>query len=164
MIELWQLSFHFVPLEEVIFCLLTHWWNQIKLPGYRVRFLCKHKSTYKANTAYFYSVTCREVLQLTIISIADQRDVPQYMDMPWLMTCVMALTISVTKKHTVDSLNNKLIFSASFVENVHLSLSRCVSSDSVRPLYLNKHRRGVKDSANLGRTVPGVGHKLPWLF
>lgn len=29
-----------------------------------------------------------------MISIADQRDVPQYMDMPWLMTWVMALTIS----------------------------------------------------------------------
>ncbi len=34
---------------------------------------------------------------LTMISIADQRDVPQYMDMPWLMTCVMALTISKTQ-------------------------------------------------------------------
>jgi len=31
-----------------------------------------------------------------MISIADQRDVPQYMDIPWLMTCVMALTISET--------------------------------------------------------------------
>lgn len=101
MIELWQLSFHFVPLEEVIFCLLTHWWNQIKLPGYRVRFLGKYKSTHEANThAYFDSVTRREVLRLTIISIADQRDVPQYMDMPWLITCVMALTISATRKHS----------------------------------------------------------------
>lgn len=39
-IQLWELSFHFVPLEEVIFRLLTHWWNQIKLPGHRIRFLC----------------------------------------------------------------------------------------------------------------------------
>lgn len=42
-IELWELSFHFVPLEEMIFRLLTHWWNQIKLPGHGVPFLGEHK-------------------------------------------------------------------------------------------------------------------------
>lgn len=35
-IKLWQLSFHFVPLEEMILSLLTHWWNEIELPGHRV--------------------------------------------------------------------------------------------------------------------------------
>lgn len=40
---------------------------------------------------------------LTMISIADQRDVPQYMDMPWLMTCVMALTISKTQNTHVQT-------------------------------------------------------------
>lgn len=36
---------------------------------------------------------------LTMISMADHRDVPQYMDMPWLITCVIALTISVNIKY-----------------------------------------------------------------
>lgn len=35
-IKLWQLSFHFVPLEEMILGLLTHWWNEVELPGHRV--------------------------------------------------------------------------------------------------------------------------------
>lgn len=38
-----------------------------------------------------------------MISIADQRDVPQYMDRPWLMTCVMALTISKTQNTHVQT-------------------------------------------------------------
>lgn len=33
-----------------------------------------------------------------MISMALQRDVPQYMAMPWFITCVMARTISAGKK------------------------------------------------------------------
>lgn len=33
-----------------------------------------------------------------MISMADHRDVPQYMDIPWLITCVIALTISVKRQ------------------------------------------------------------------
>ena len=44
-----------------------------------------------------------ELEWLTMISMADQREVPQYMDMPWLMTCVMALTISVGDRECVCS-------------------------------------------------------------
>ena len=46
-IEFRQLNFHFVPLEEVILCLLTHWWNQIKLPGHRVCFLIYYEEGMK---------------------------------------------------------------------------------------------------------------------
>lgn len=34
----------------------------------------------------------------TMISIELQRDVPQYMAIPWLITWVMALTVSVKKQ------------------------------------------------------------------
>ena len=39
MIELWELSLHLFPLEEVILGLLTHWRDEVELPGYRVRLL-----------------------------------------------------------------------------------------------------------------------------
>lgn len=39
MVELWKMSFHFFPLEEMILCLFTHWWDEIELPGHRIRFL-----------------------------------------------------------------------------------------------------------------------------
>jgi hypothetical protein len=35
-----------------------------------------------------------------MISMADHRDVPQYMDIPWLITWVIALTISAETKTT----------------------------------------------------------------
>lgn len=40
--------------------------------------------------------------RLTMISMPLQREVPQYMAMPWLMTCVMARTISVGTKSMVS--------------------------------------------------------------
>lgn len=40
-VDLWKLSFHFLPLEEMILSLLAHRRNQIKLPGHRIRFLIK---------------------------------------------------------------------------------------------------------------------------
>lgn len=41
---------------------------------------------------------------LTIISMADHREVPQYMDIPWFITCVIALTISArTKQKTISN-------------------------------------------------------------
>lgn len=40
-VDLWKLSFHLLPLEEMILGLLTHRRNQIKLPGHRIRFLIK---------------------------------------------------------------------------------------------------------------------------
>lgn len=36
-----------------------------------------------------------------MISMALQRDVPQYMAMPWLITCVIARTISAGQKQGV---------------------------------------------------------------
>lgn len=35
---------------------------------------------------------------LTIISMAVHRDVPQYIAIPWLITCVIALTISTERR------------------------------------------------------------------
>lgn len=40
-VDLWELSFHFLPLEEMILGLLAHRRNQIKLPGHRICFLIK---------------------------------------------------------------------------------------------------------------------------
>lgn len=41
MVELRKLSFHFLPLEEMILSLLAHRWNKIKLSGHRIGFLIK---------------------------------------------------------------------------------------------------------------------------
>lgn len=42
-------------------------------------------------------------LCFTMISIALQRDVPQYIAMPWLMTCVIARTISKGERQTREN-------------------------------------------------------------
>lgn len=38
---------------------------------------------------------------LTIISIGLQREVPQYMAMPWFITWVIALTVSVSQNNSM---------------------------------------------------------------
>lgn len=44
--------------------------------------------------------------QLTMISMALHLEVPQYIAMPWLITCVMARTISVETQTVFHELTN----------------------------------------------------------
>lgn len=113
MVQFWQLNLHFLPLEEVVLSLLAHRRYHVELPGHRVGFLGRDHA---GSTSFMYRVThtpCRAALGagnvhpgaslwlcFTMISIALQRDVPQYMAMPWLMTCVIARTISEGKRQT----------------------------------------------------------------
>lgn len=46
---------------------------------------------------------------LTIISMAVHRDVPQYIAIPWLITCVIALTISTERRRRRKKKNVRLI-------------------------------------------------------
>lgn len=52
----------------------------------------------------FGTVVYTDTLSLTIISIGLQRDVPQYMAMPWFITWVIARTVSASK-HTHRFMN-----------------------------------------------------------
>lgn len=118
MVELWKLHLHFVPLKVVVLCLLAHGRDEVELAGHRIRLLVASQKRYVVVTArntvdislfhtntHAHTATDDDETErpLTMISMALQRDVPQYMAIPWFITNVMARTISA--KSQVHSLS-----------------------------------------------------------
>lgn len=117
--ELGQLHLHLLPLEHVVLGLLADRRDQVELPGHRVRLLqspgvqrqrplclrpsptaprgrggrSSSDSGSEASASTCSGISRRHAAP-TMISMELQRDVPQYMAIPWLMTWVMARTVS----------------------------------------------------------------------
>lgn len=122
-VEFRKLHFNFVPLEIMILCLLAHRRYQVELACNRVRLLVPPREAKQ----WFNQHLCGGHINIytrswnkdggssrfTMISMALQREVPQYMAIPWFITNVMARTISANHTigyialHIKDIISNK---------------------------------------------------------
>lgn len=59
MVKFRQLHFYFLPLEEMILCLLTYWGNQIKLSSHRICLLKREREKEREEVdGCFLSINC----------------------------------------------------------------------------------------------------------
>lgn len=87
MVQLWELRLHLFPLEHVVLSLLADRGDEVELPGHGVGLLgWEREAESGASQARGSLPAPQPTPPFTMISMALQREVPQYMAIPWLMT------------------------------------------------------------------------------
>lgn len=123
--QLWELNLHLLPLEHVVLRLFTDGRDLVELPRHRVRLLQGAGTAVRPRNRWGGRGRGKrgggggreergggggrrgepEPPQLTMISMELHLDVPQYMAIPWLITWVMARTVSANTGRQGDNSN-----------------------------------------------------------